>query len=241
MLNKPLKIKFKKDKHPYKLLVMPASYEIEQRLKTIYAVTYRKCIKQGVATRPSMIKLMEEEGIWTPEDEHELTRLSTELGILEIALKQAIENGRTEDEQRDLIIRMAGLRSQVYELVSIKALPLEHTAEQIAEDVQLDHYIVLCTINEETNMPYFSNHDEFMRRRGDADVRKIVDAVIDEKHRGGVDMIRDLPEHRWMREHKYMDENGNMLPKGVQSSIEEKIVEESQLQSSTTVDEIVKD
>jgi hypothetical protein len=238
MLDKPLKIRFKHNKKPVKLVVMPASYEIEQRLKTVYAVAYRKCIKQGVATRPAMIKLMEEEGLWDGDREQELTNLSIELGLLEAALSGTNENEVDEQREREVAIRLAATRSKVYELVSIKTLPLEHTAEAIADDVQVDNYIALCTfIDDDTcSQTYFRDHADLMRRRNDVDVQKIFAAMEEEMNRESLSMLMELPEHKWLVARKYMDKQGNFL----NPDVEEKIVEESEVGSSTVVDELVK-
>lgn len=239
MLSKPLKVRFKHNKQPVKLVIMPPSYEVEQQLKTVYAVAYRKCIKQGVATRPSMMKLMEEEGLWDSEREGELTSLTVELGILETALGRAVEEGWDEDKQRELTIKLAGARSKVYELISIKTLPLEYTAEEIANDVQMDNFVALCTyVDDETcTKRYFANHDELVRRRQDVDVQKIFAALEEELNRDSVNLLMDLPEHKWLVKNKYMDKDGNFLV----PEVEQEIAEDSGIATSTVVDELKKE
>ena len=243
MLSKPLKIRFKKDKQPVKLIVMPPSYKIEQELKTAYAVAYRKCIQEGVATRPSMLKLMEKEGLWGADQEEELTNLTIEISLLETTLIRAKDEDIEEDEQKKLVIRLAGARSKIYELISIKTLPLEYTAEEISGDIQLDNFIALSTFVDDggNSRLYFHSYKEFLRRRMDTDVLKIVEAVEEEIGKIGVDMIVNLPEHQWMINHDYMDKKGEFLAKAVEEDIEEEIVEKSGIKTSILVDELVKE
>jgi len=221
MLKKPLKIRFQKDKKQVKVIVMPSSYEMEMELKTDYAVAYRKLIKQGVATKPAMLELMKEEELWGDKEEGKLTNLIVEAGLLEAALEKLIEsNEDTTNKERKIVVKLATVRGEIYELVRIKTEPLEYCAESIARDIQIDSYIALATMNEETLRPYFPSKKQFLVARSDVDAEKIYDAVIEELCKEDVDLIRKLPEHKWMVDNKLMDKSGNIKDKALLESLE---------------------
>lgn len=216
MLKKPLSVKFQKDKKKVTVTVMPPDYQVEQALRVAYAKAYRRAIQQGVATRPSMLALMRKEGVWGPEQEEELTGLSVEAAMYEAALE-----GQTDFvEQKKLVLQLSALRSKIYEMVAMKMMPLEHTAEQIAEDVRLDTYVALCTIDE-NGAKYFKNVDDFLSRRHDKDAERIFGSVVGEMSKDNINMLRQLPEHEWLIENKFMDKEGNFLSQ----EFEEEMVE----------------
>jgi len=227
MLTKPLKIKFTKDKRPVKLVVMPPDYKSEQLLRVAYAKAYRQAIQQGVATRPSMLDLMRKEGVWGTEQEEELTQLTIHAALLEAALDEQDD----VKKQKELVLELSKVRNQIYELVAIKMMPLEHTAEQIAEDVKLDVYIALCT--KDTNgVVYFKSHEDFIERRHDADADKVFKAVVEELSKGNIEMLRQLPEHEWLIKNSYMDKDGNFLD----AKMEEEFAE-----AQESVDEVIEE
>jgi hypothetical protein len=221
MLQKPLKIKFQKDKKQVKVIVMPSNYEMEMELKTDYAVAYRKLIKQGVATKPAMLELMREEELWGEKEENKLTNLIVEAGLLEAALEKLVESKEdTTKEERKIVIKLSTVRGEIYELVRIKTEPLEYCAESIARDIQIDTYIALATKDEATLRPYFANKKQFLLGRDDADAQKIYNAVIEELCRDDIELIQKLPEHKWMVDNKIMDKAGNIKDEALLESLE---------------------
>lgn len=206
MLKKALKVKFQKDKKKQTVHVMPPNYEAEQAMRIAYAKAYKQSIQQGVATRPSMLELMRKEGVWTDENEDELTSLTVNAALLEAALLEQEDRA----EQKKLVLELSKVRNKIYELVSIKTMPLEFTAEQMAEDVRLDYYISRCTYDE-NGTRYFKSHDDFLARRHESDAEKIFSAVVDEMSKSNIDMLRQLPEHQWLIDNKFMDKEGNLL------------------------------
>jgi len=207
MLDKDLTIKFQKDGKKLKVTVRPASYKVTQSLKTEYAIAFRRSLTMGVATRASMAELVKEQGIWTEKNEAELTKSILNISLLEDRLKKAIED-ENQDEQRKTALEIVSRRSNLYELVQIKSLPLAHTAESIAEDVQIDTYVALCTYNEDGSK-YFKDPNDFVMRRDDRDAKKIYEAVIEKLSESNVDALRNLPENKWLMDNDLIDKDGN--------------------------------
>ena len=210
MLKKDLKINFKHNKQPVKLVVKAEDYKTAQILKTEFAVAFRQAISMGVATRASMTELLRKEEVWTNEDENNLLQKTIEISILENELQRYVDEG-AETMAREVAFKMLALRSEVYQLIQIKHLPLEHTAEVIAEDVKIDNYITLCTYDTKTGKRYFADHNDFLKRRGDVDVIKVYEAVIQELSKDNIDLLRNLPENRWLVDHKLIDKEGNPM------------------------------
>jgi hypothetical protein len=210
MLKKDLKVNFKYKKQPIKVVVRPETYKVSQVLKTEYAVAFRRAIQVGVATRASMAELLKKEGIWSEVDEEKLLQRTIEISMLEVQLDQAQAEG-LDDVAKQIAFKAVNLRSKIYELVQIKHLPMEHTAEAIAEDVRLDNFVTMCTFHADTGKPYFKDHNDFLARREDADAEKIYAAVIEELSRDNIDLLRKLPENKWLLDNKLIDKNGSAI------------------------------
>lgn len=209
MLKRQLKVTVTKDDKKIKLVVMPSTYKTDQELKTAYAVAYKHSIGLGVATRSSMLELLKKEKIWSDEEEEKLLTKTIEAAALESSLTNAIKVGNVTD-QKVAAMKLVNVRSQLYELIQIKSAPLEHTAEAIAEDVKIDKFISLSTFIEESGQPYFLNHEDFLKRRGDQDVTKIVNSVVEELSKDNIELLRKLPENEWLINNGVMDKNGNL-------------------------------
>ena len=215
MLTKTLKVRFQKDKKKVVVNVVPPDYKSEQEMRVAYAKSYRQAIQQGVATRPSMLELMRIEKIWSETQENELTELTIHAALLEAALNEQEEQAK----QKDLVLELTKVRSKIYELVSIKTLPLEHTAEQLAEDVRMDFYIATCTFDE-NGCRYFRSHEDFLKRRHEADAEKIYQSVVEELSKDNIEMLRQLPEHQWLISNKFMDRDGHLLSQEMEEAME---------------------
>jgi hypothetical protein len=209
MLKRQVKVSVTtKDKKKLKVVVMPPSYKAEQELKLAYAVAYKKSLVMGVATRSSMLEILKENNVWGDREDELLTKKSFEAAGVEAELSLALRSG-DDAKQKELAIKLVGIRSELYGLVQIKSAPLFHTAEAIAEDVKLDKFIALCTFLED-GRPYFKDHEEVLVRRQDDDVIKIFTAVIEELSRDNIEIIRSLPENKWLIEHGMMGKNGEI-------------------------------
>lgn len=215
MLKKQLTVKFQKDKRKHVVNIMPPDYKSESAMRIEYAKAYRSAIQQGVATRPSMLELMREEGIWTEKQEDELTSLTIQAALIEGVLREQTEF----EEQKKVVLELTNVRNKIYELVNLKTLPLEHTAEQIAEGVKLDYYLATCTYDD-NGVRYFKSHKDFLERRHDTDVQKINDSVIEELSKDNVELLRQLPEHKWLINNKFMDKKGNILDKAFEGELD---------------------
>lgn len=209
MLKKDLRVKFQKDGKVIKLVVLKESYGVSQQLRTEYAVAFRRAITMGVATRASMSELLKREDVWTEADEQKLITDTIKASLLEQLLHDSVEGGN-DDGAKNAAIELVGLRGEIYELVQIKYLPLEHTAESIAEDVKLDAYITLCTVTDKGHK-YFKDHKDFLARREDRDVMKIYNTVVEELSKDNIEIMRKLPENKWLMDHNIIDKDGSAI------------------------------
>jgi len=208
MLKKQVKVTVQSGDTKTKLVVMPTTYKVEQELKTAYAVAYKNSIALGVATRASMLELLRKEEIWSDAEEEKLLTKSIEAAALEASLSNAIKN-KDLTAQKTIAMKLVTARSKLYELIQIKSIPLEHTAEAIAEDVKIDKFISISTFTEE-GKPYFSNHEDFLKRRSEPDVLKLINSVIEELSKDNIELLRKLPENDWLINNGIMDKNGNL-------------------------------
>ena len=225
MIKKQLKVSFQKDNKKIKVVVLPPTYKVDQELKTAYAVAYRKAISMGVATRNSMLELLKKEKIWGDEEEEKLLHKSIEAAAYEANLKLKVD-AKDVQGQKLAALKLVSARSALYELITIKSSPLEHTAEAIAEDVRIDKFVSLSTILEDEGKLYFTTHDEFLNHRSDPEVIKIYNTVIEEISKDNLEILRKLPENVWLMSNGLMDSQGNVNEKELVETMMEKPVPE---------------
>lgn len=237
MLKRILKFKVEQpDGTKVSVCIRPTSYEVEQKLKILYARTYKNLVGDGVATKSAMLDLVKKEGLWTEKDEERLNELVIQLSVLETLL----ENTTDVAEQRSVVVKLVKLRNELLELVQVKSEPMEFTAETIAEDFKMENYLVESTFFEETGARYFKDYNDFKMRRYDKDIEKIYTTFIQAVNVVSTKTLMNLPENKWLQTQGKMDKKGIITDDDIWKELESdgaKLKEDTNTEK--TVEEVV--
>jgi len=207
MLSKILSIKIKENDQTVKICVRPATYDVQRKLKVVYAQMYRKLIQDGVATKSSMLDLLRKEGLWTEVEEDKVNKLMVETALLQSLLESIPDTEYTR--QKETVIKLAKARNQLLELVQIKSEPLEYVAETIADDISRETYLVESTFYED-GRKYFANYNDFKERRDNEDVVKILKTFNEDLLKDSTKQLLNMPEYKWLTKHGLMSKQGEI-------------------------------
>lgn len=121
-----------------------------------YSKGYTNALKAGIWPRMKMEKFVEENALWTEEDEKKLEEKDREFKDL------FAKNLATEDqEKRDAInLEMAKVRNEVLSIFGKKQSLYLNTAETKGEEAKIASLIPLCC-RKEDGSAYWNSFDEF--------------------------------------------------------------------------------
>ena len=208
MLKRLLKLKIKNIEGVTNLVfIKPITYAVEQKLRIVYAQTYRALVERQVATKSAMLDLLKKEGVWTDKEDDKFNELVVQISLQETLLETISKDNL--DKQREAVVKLAKLRNELLELLQIKTEPMEFVAETIADEIKTENFLVESTFYED-GKPYFSSYEDFKTRRYNDDVVKIYDTFIKAININNTKTMLNFPENKWLLEHGYMDKSGNI-------------------------------
>lgn len=233
MLKKILKLKVKLNGVSVPIVIKPETYTVSQKLRVVYAQTYKDLISRGVPTRSSMLDLIKKEGMWGAKEEEKFNELIVQISLLE-ALLSNLKNDKVKE--RETVVKLTKLRNELFEIIQIKSDPLDMVAEVIAEEIKVENFLVESTFFDD-GKPYFKSYEDFKERRYNEDVEKILNAFHQAINIHNTKVMLELPENKWMMENGVMTKHGVVTDESLWKEIEEGPVEISQ---EKTVEDLTK-
>ncbi len=130
-------------------------FEIDLQYRKIYS----EALRNGVMTEAEAKKLLKKNNSWGKEDEDRISSLA-----FDIAQNQRILEGfkdRPKEQILELINKITGLRSDLFDLISQRTSMLTNAAEGIANEQRIHKLIEICLINKATEEPYFADMGQY--------------------------------------------------------------------------------
>jgi hypothetical protein len=176
----------------------------QQEAKRIYLRVWNESRKDSVL-RPNLEQFLLENGLWTQEQQAEVTSLEQRIGEIEDFLEAGDCDKNTGTEKA---IECQQLRLERIALLSEKGSYDGITAEAQAENAQFDFLVSQCLVynnNEKTKV--FSSYDEFL----DSDQTELISMasnLLSELIHGVSwnTLLTDTPEYRFLEEQAAAEE-----------------------------------
>lgn len=186
------------------------SFKDQREAQKVYNQTFSDSVKSGCIIRAKLEDLMKEQGLWDDKKEKEFKSLQSKIlekekilargGIsLTAAKNAAIEMKKARDELKDLIATRTNLDS--------------HTAEGQADNARFNYLVSACVVYKDDNKPYFKGYEDYLNRAIEPisvlGAQKLANMVY------GLDgdFEKNLPENKFLRKYKFVDDNLNFIDK----------------------------
>lgn len=141
----------------------PNQDEIFQ-LDLLYRKIHSDAIRQGVMTEVEARKLFRKNGVWTEEDENQVTSVLMDLANLETIVEQYNAEKLSKKERKELeelLEKMSAKRLESMRLFMNKTEAFSHTAESLANDQRMHLFVELCCQDEKGNK-FFKTHQDYL-------------------------------------------------------------------------------
>lgn len=159
-----------------------------------YSKMYTKSLTEGITTSAEMIDILRMRGVIGPEYDQRAKELSTNL----YKAVEALE-GVEDDTKRDLAIKVAEARDELFRWNQRFRGPMNHTCEQIADDSRLE-YLTSCMVCNENNERIWKDYNSYLNEKdNNLAMRARVEVML---YLQGIDsdFMEKTPEARAIRE-----------------------------------------
>ena len=187
----------------------PSGQQISEA-QMIYPAEWQKAANKGCILRDKLQDILVEQGVWNDK------KAKQEEGIIEEMqkLRQKIENGGYSFKQaQENSMRLIELRNELRTLLYRKNKLEENTAEAHADNASFNYLVSVCTLDAKNGKSYFKDFDDYLERRGEQasidSATKLFSLINDVQD----DSWKELPEIKFLRKYKIMDEKGYLLNK----------------------------
>jgi len=128
-----------------------------------YSKTYTQCLIQDITTSAEMVDILTRRGIIGPDFEMRVNELSQNLAN-EIA---ALDACTDLDTKRELSIKVAQAREELFQWNQRLNGPMNNTAEQISDDARLE-YLTSCIVVDADGNKVWESYDVYLKEKSQA-------------------------------------------------------------------------
>lgn len=191
--------------NPIKLKLLVSNYEISRLCEIEYKKAWAFCLSEGVKTRQRLEEDLRDAGVWTNREEAKVKDLESKAAIFNILLNEAVKK-KEIDEARQAALELAGLRSRLEDLLSIKQAAFSYSCEGTAAEVRAEAFVAYATVyaNDETKH-YWSGYKEFTERREEKAAQEALAKYVDIMVTENITILKELPENKFFIEHGILD------------------------------------
>lgn len=188
-------------------VIKPNGKQIREA-KKIYNRTFANAVREKAFLRQNIREIAKEYNIWNEAKEIELNGIRAEIQ----KYVDKLDRGGIEiKEARKYAIEINKLRSKVLDIVSALNDLDQMTAEGQAQDESKNYLMSQCIVYKANNKPYCSSVDDFYAKEEDPVVILGVAKYIQMENADSLDFLETLPEIKFLKEYKFMDENYNFI------------------------------
>lgn len=160
-----------------------------------YSKTYTQCLVEGITTSAEMMDILTRRGIIGPEFEQRANELSEKLAEAIAALES------TEDmnEKRELSVKVARAREELFQWNQRLNGPMNNTAEQISDDARLE-YLTSVMVVDEDDKKVWDSYNTYLKEKSQALALRARFEVMLYLQGLDSDFLEQTPEAQAMRE-----------------------------------------
>jgi hypothetical protein len=197
---------------------IPTAIE-KQRARLVYAKGWRDAVEAGAIMREALERYLRDQKLWDDLRQKEYDRLRKNILESERKMKMGGNAGLTKKQARELALQIGDWRDDLSELLTERNRVDANTADAIADQLQFNYFVAVCTVYNETGKPYFTING----------IDPAIEAYIDKStEKPGLDAATKfaeiwygtdddsadkLPEKKFLKEYGFADEKGRLIDK----------------------------
>ena len=188
-------------------VVKPNGKQIRESRK-IYNKVFTAAVREGAYLRSNVRKLAEQHGVWDKDQENKLAAINAEINkYVDILNRGGIEL----KDARAYAIKINSLRTEVLGILNAISDLDQLTAEGQAQDEARNYLVSQCIVNKDTLKPYCPTVEDLYAKEDDPVVLNGIAKYISMENKTSIDFLESLPEIKFLKEFKFMDNEYNYV------------------------------
>lgn len=181
----------------------------------VYKRAFKKALNDGCILRKSLMKRMEEDGIWSREKQSEYDDYIKKIATIEYKLNTGKDEDRklTVSEGRELAIELSRTRIEMRNLISEKNEADNNTAEATADNEKFNYLVSACIYDYITKKPVFSSYEDYLNRADSDEAYKFASEFARFYYGLEKDYEKTLTEYKFLKRFNLIDDDGNFINK----------------------------
>lgn len=206
------------NKEPLVLAVKHPSNKLLDQANKVYARTWRIAAEEeGIPLRAKVDQITEKSKLWDKEKSERMEELAKSLAEKEAKLKKGgIAKwglGVGKVSAQSIAVEMLQDRAEQLDLINQQGRSLEYTAESYAEAARVNFILTQTVCYNETGELYFNSEDDYKERANEQAAQDVFPVVMKLIYADNYSVFDNLPENKFLREHKMVDSEGRLLNK----------------------------
>ena len=197
------------------IVIKKPTNSVMSEAQRVGALTWTKCVQDGVMTKKELENFMKKRGIWSEDKEKRQDEITKELSSIEkqLYLGTSAKGSRMKlSKGRDLAIEMRRLRIELRDLLAEKIGLESNTAESLSENAKFDFMVSRCTFNEEGKRVY-SSIEEYNNNADDEIAWMAAATLAEMLYSLDKDFEEKLPENQFLKKFKLVDDELSLVNK----------------------------
>lgn len=197
-----------------KLKVIKPTNKIAQQVNMLYNAKISELIRNNSAgserllLRSEVENYLSKNGIWTKQDVAKVEELSLEVRAHELLL---MRGGMSLEAGRKLAINMGEMRTEILKLAAKRQQLDSATIETVAEDYKFNVLVSECTFHADTDVKYFSSHDDYIERGDEMASIAAAEQLSHMLYGYNPNFGIELFENQWLQKAGYMNDVGRYV------------------------------
>lgn len=206
------------DKEPLVLAVKYPSNKLLDQANKVYARAWRVAVEEdGIPLKAKVDQIAEKNKLWDQEKTDRLNELAKSLAEKEAKLKRGGITkwglGVGKVSAQSIAVEMLQDRAEQLDLINQQNRLLEFTAETYAETARVNFILTQVVVYNETGELYFKSEDDYTNRANEQAALDVFPVVMKVLYADNYGVFDNLPENKFLREHKMIDGEGRLLNK----------------------------
>lgn len=182
----------------------------------VYKKAFRQALEEGAMLRKKLSLYMQDQGIWTEEQEEQYMTVIKDINLLDYQLNKGKDSEGKKlkiSEAKQMALDLRQKRIDFRDLIAERQ-ELDHlTAEGQADTEKFSYIVFTCTKDFLTQKDYYTSFDDYQNKAND---QASVDAA---KHVGEIvyeidpDYDDSLTENRFLKRFKFVDDENQLIDK----------------------------
>jgi len=193
-----------------KFVVKSPSIEDQREAQKVYNQAFTDAIKSKSVVRARLDDLLKDQGLWDDEKQVKLTQLQE---IVTAAEKTLAKGGIPLRKAKEVALDMQKTRLEMRNLLAARTSLDNHSAEGQADNARFNYLVSSCVVYKDSDKKYFDNLKAYLESADDLVAIEGAQALANMLYGLDNDFEKNLPENKFLRQYKFVDEDLRFINK----------------------------